>query len=79
MVYFRAMGKDKRKRFAENESFEHMIQPTREEAASGLDLRGNWGWAHFKNHHPIVLELVAAMAIMPLGLRAFSRPKTLWG
>jgi tRNA (guanine-N7-)-methyltransferase len=68
MVYFRAMGKDKLKRFAENESFEHMIQPTREEAASGLDLRGNWGWAHFKNHHPIVLELGCGHGDYAVGL-----------
>ncbi len=51
------MGKDKLRRFAENETFGNMVQPTREDAAAGLNLKGKWGAEHFKNDMPIVLEL----------------------
>ena len=51
------MGKDKLRRFAENETFGNMVQPTREEAVAGLDLKGKWGTRHFGNDKPIVLEL----------------------
>ena len=49
-------SKNKLKRFKENESFENVIQPSREEVLNGFSLRGKWR-THFKNDHPIVLEL----------------------
>ncbi|MDC7995272.1 tRNA (guanosine(46)-N7)-methyltransferase TrmB [Altibacter sp. HG106] len=51
-------SKNKLKRFRENETFENVIQPTREEVFENtFDLKGNWGKQFFKNDHPIVLEL----------------------
>lgn len=51
-------SKNKLKRFRENETFDNVIQPTREETMSGsFEFRGNWAKKYFKNDHPIVLEL----------------------
>ena len=49
-------SKNKLKRFRENEIFANVIQPTRDEIASGFPLQGKWS-TYFKNEHPIVLEL----------------------
>ncbi len=49
-------SKNKLKRFKENESFENVIQPTREEVLEGFSLKGKWQ-SYFKNNNPIVLEL----------------------
>lgn len=51
-------SKNKLKRFRENETFDNVFQPTREETLSGnFSYRGNWAKDYFKNDHPIVLEL----------------------
>lgn len=51
-------SKNKLRRFRENESFENVVQPSREEIISGeFPLKGNWAANFFKNDHPIVLEL----------------------
>ena len=68
-----AMGKGKLQKFAENETFACLIQPSLQEvldkASAGSDaasacpslmdhpLKGNWGRDFFHNDHPIVLEL----------------------
>ncbi|PHQ59285.1 MAG: tRNA (guanosine(46)-N7)-methyltransferase TrmB [Maribacter sp.] len=50
-------SKNKLKRFRENETFDNVIQPKREEVSSGqYALKGNWH-KHFGNDNPIVLEL----------------------
>ena len=49
-------SKNKLKRFKENDSFENVVQPSREEVLKGFSLKGNWH-LHFKNNNPIVLEL----------------------
>ncbi len=49
-------SKNKLKRFRENESFENVIQPSREEVLEGFSLKGKWQ-SYFKNNNPIVLEL----------------------
>lgn len=49
-------SKNKLKRFAENESFSNVIQPTREEVLNGFEWKGKWR-SLFKNDNPIVLEL----------------------
>ena len=49
-------SKNKLKRFEENQSFDNVIQPTREEVLNGFSLKGQWQ-SHFKNNNPIVLEL----------------------
>ena len=51
-------SKNKLKRFKQNETFENVIQPTREEVFSNsLNLKGNWKKNFFKNDKPLVLEL----------------------
>lgn len=51
-------SKNKLKRFKENESFENVLQPSREELTKGkYALKGNWNSKFFKNDNPIVLEL----------------------
>lgn len=49
-------SKNKLKRFRDNESFENVIQPGREEVIQGFSLKGKWH-SFFKNDNPIVLEL----------------------
>ena len=49
-------SKNKLKRFKENESFDNVIQPSREEVLKGFTLKGKWQ-SYFKNNNPIVLEL----------------------
>jgi tRNA (guanine-N7-)-methyltransferase len=49
-------SKNKLKRFRENETFENVIQPTREEVLSNFSWKGKWH-SFFKNTNPIVLEL----------------------
>jgi len=49
-------SKNKLKRFKENESFENVIQPSREDVLNGFSLKGKWH-SFFKNNNPIVLEL----------------------
>ncbi|ANW97354.1 tRNA (guanine-N7)-methyltransferase [Wenyingzhuangia fucanilytica] len=49
-------SKNKLKRFNENETFENVIQPTREEVTSGFKYQGKWS-EFFGNNNPIVLEL----------------------
>jgi tRNA (guanine-N7-)-methyltransferase len=51
-------SKNKLKRFNENETFENVFQPSREELVEGnYKQKGNWGKTFFKNDNPIVLEL----------------------
>jgi tRNA (guanine-N7-)-methyltransferase len=52
------MGKNKLFRFAENETFGHVVQPTFEEISSGhFPLKGHWNRDFFRREAPIVLEL----------------------
>jgi len=51
-------SKNKLKRFRENEKFENVIQPSREELTDNFfELKGKWSQEFFKNDNPIVLEL----------------------
>ena len=53
-----AKGKNKLARFAENETFECLVQPQFEEIFhKDHQLKGNWGSKFFGNNNPIVLEL----------------------
>ena len=49
-------SKNKLKRFEENQSFDNVIQPSREEVLNDFSLKGQWQ-SYFKNDNPIVLEL----------------------
>lgn len=52
------MGKDKLRRFAENETFECMFQPEFEEVFNNnYKLKGLWHERVFRNNNPLVLEL----------------------
>src|SRR5690606_37198158 len=51
-------SKNKLRRFRENETFENVVQPSREEVLNdSLELKGNWQKKFFKNNNPLVLEL----------------------
>lgn len=51
-------SKNKLKRFRENEQFENVIQPSREELLDkSFEWKGNWSEKFFQNNNPIVLEL----------------------
>jgi len=62
------MGKNKIKRFAENQTFGNVFQPTREEMIEGFPLKGNWNKDFFKNDKPIVLELGCGKGEYTVGL-----------
>ncbi len=51
-------SKNKLKRFRENDTFNHVFQPTREELVNNnFAMKGQWRNTFFKNENPIVLEL----------------------
>lgn len=52
------MGKNKLKKFAQMDTFEHVVQPNRDILLNdAFELKGNWGKTIFKNDKPIILEL----------------------
>lgn len=52
------MGKNKLKKFAQMDTFEHVVQPNRDILLNDeFELKGNWGKTIFKNDKPIILEL----------------------
>ncbi len=51
------MGKDKLRKFRENEQMRNVVEPATEEVRNGLNLKGNWAQEQFGNDHGIVLEL----------------------
>lgn len=62
-------SKNKLKRFKENETFNNVFQPTREEVVGGdFALRGHWNESFFKNDHPIVIELGCGKGEYSVGL-----------
>ena len=51
-------SKNKLKRFRENETFDNVFQPTRDELVDkNFDLKGHWNKKVFLNNNPLVLEL----------------------
>lgn len=72
-VYFRAfadpMGKNKLFRFAENATFDHVVQPSYEELMrGGLPQRGRWNADFFKRDAPLSLELGCGHGEYTVGL-----------
>ena len=62
-------SKNKLKRFGENETFDNVFQPTRDEVVTGnYPLRGKWSADFFKNSNPIVLELGCGKGEYTIGL-----------
>lgn len=73
-------SKNKLKRFKENENFENVIQPSREELENGtFELKGNWSREFFKNDHPIVLELGCGKGEYSVGLAKYHPEKNYIG
>lgn len=73
-------SKNKLKRFRENETFENVIQPSREDILSGkFDYKGNWSKRFFKNDLPLVLELGCGKGEYTLGLSAMYPHKNFLG
>lgn len=62
------MGKDKLKRFAENETFQRMFQPDIDYHSPDHELKGKWNEKVFNNDHPIVLELGCGRGEYTVGL-----------
>lgn len=64
-------SKNKLKRFKENETFENVFQPTREEVVSDVfALKGNWNKDFFRNTNPLILELGCGKGEYSVGLAA---------
>jgi tRNA (guanine-N7-)-methyltransferase len=63
------VGKNKLSKFAELETFEHVIQvPYHLIEKNDFELKGKWGRKFFKNDHPIVLELGCGKGEYTVGL-----------
>lgn len=63
------MGKNKLAKFAELDTYDHVIQvPYRELEDNNFHLKGNWGTKFFGNDHPIVLELGCGKGEYTVGL-----------
>lgn len=63
------MGKNKLSKFAEMETFEHVVQvPFRVLNEEGFDMKGQWSERFFKNENPIVLELGCGKGEYTVGL-----------
>ncbi len=52
MTEFKLMGKDKLRRFAEIDTFANVLQ-----LDEGKVFNGRWSFQHFRNDHPLILEL----------------------
>lgn len=62
-------SKNKLKRFKDNEKFNNVIQPSREEVVNGtFKLKGKWNKDFFKNNNPIIVELGCGKGEYTIGL-----------
>lgn len=62
-------SKNKLKRFRENETFDNVFQPSREDLVGGsYENKGHWNKKVFKNDNPIVLELGCGKGEYTVGL-----------
>lgn len=57
------MGKDKLRKFAEINTFSNVYQ-----LDAGKEFKGNWAEKHFKNSHPLVLELACGKGEYSVGM-----------
>ena len=73
-------SKNKLVRFQENETFQHVFQPTREEVVAGnFPLKGRWNADFFKNNNPVVVELGCGKGEYTTGLAAQNSDKNFIG
>lgn len=62
-------SKNKLKRFKENETFQNVVQPTREEIVEGtFKYKNRWKQNFFKNEKPLILELGCGKGEYTVGL-----------
>ena len=62
-------SKNKLKRFTENETFDNVFQPTREEVVGNeFPLKGKWNSEFFQNDNPIIVELGCGKGEYSVGL-----------
>ena len=74
------MGKNKLARFAENKTFEHVVQPTFAELVSTpFALRGKWNEDFFQRQAPLVLELGCGRGEYTVGLAALEPARNFVG
>jgi tRNA (guanine-N7-)-methyltransferase len=74
------MGKDKLRKFAENLTFDNLVQPEFDEIFHrDHALKGRWGEAFFKNTNPVVLELGCGKGEYTVGLGATQGHKNFLG
>ena len=70
------MGKKKLQRFAEMETFNHVVQPSFDEVfKKDYKLKGKWNSEFFKNNNPLILELGCGKGEYSVGL-AKQNPET---
>ncbi|MBN3035199.1 MAG: tRNA (guanosine(46)-N7)-methyltransferase TrmB [Bacteroidales bacterium] len=62
------MSKNKLQKFAENATFPHLIQPTKEEMFRGFPLKNRWNHDFFQVDQPITLELGCGKGEYTVGL-----------
>lgn len=63
------MSKNKLKRFADNETFDHVFQPKYDAVLrKDYEMKGNWRSEFFKNDNPLILELGCGKGEYTVGL-----------
>src|SRR5574344_2681877 len=63
------MGKNKLRKFAENETFEKLFQPIYDTLEAGsFEMKGHWHSHFFKNENPIILEIGCGKGEYTVGL-----------
>ncbi len=73
-------SKNKLKRFKENETFENVFQPSREEVVgNNFPLLGKWNSDFFKNDNPIIIELGCGKGEYSVGLASIFPDKNFIG
>src|ERR1035437_1421414 len=74
------MGKDKLRKFAENETFPNVIQPEFDEMFNvDYKLKGNWHSNFWKNDKPITLELGCGKGEYSVNLAKFNPNRNYMG